>query len=206
MGFLVFSLTIHGADNWELIRNDDGIKVFSKKNDHSGYIEIKGISSVYTNLKACVALMNDVDNFKQWMHATEEASLIKRSGEYQFSYYLHSDIPWPAKDRDVVINLRILRNPKTRTIYTKSHNITGVIPVKEDIQRISSVNSSWEFTPLKNNEIQIIFKTRVQTGIDLPDWLANKIYHLGPFHTIKNMKQIIQKEKYQSADINLNEI
>ena len=204
--FLLFPLNIHAEGQWELIKNESGIEIYSKSGNNSEYIEIKGVSEVRSNLKAFVALMKDVNGFKQWMHAAKETSLIRKNNDYHFSYYMHSDIPWPAKDRDVVLNLKIFRNSKNGSIYIKTKNIIGAIPEKNNIQRIDSVESSWRFVPIGEDRIKIIFKTRVKPAIQLPDWLAERIYNLGPYHTIKNMKQVVQKEEYQSARIDLNKI
>ena len=204
--FFLFPLNIHAKGQWKLIKDKGGIEIFSKSGNNSDYIEIKGVSEVESNLKAFVALMKDVNGFKNWMHAAKETSLIRKDNEYHFSYYLHSDFPWPAKDRDVVLNLRIFRDTINRAIYTKARNLKGIIPKKEDIRRIASVKSSWKFVPIRGNRVKIIFKTRVKPGIQLPDWLAEKIYNIGPYHTIKNMKQMVQKREYQSANIDLNKI
>jgi hypothetical protein len=197
---------IEAKNEWDLIKDESGIEIYSKSGSDPEYIEIKGVSQVKSNLKAFVALMQDVNDFKQWMHAAKETSLISKNNDYHFSYYMHSDIPWPAKDRDVVLNLKIFRNSKNGTIYTKTRNITGVIPEKENIQRIASVKSSWKFVPLGEDKIRIIFKTRIKPGIQLPQWLAERIYQLGPYHTIKNMKEMVKKTKYQSANIELSRI
>jgi|GEM_PF-1642692 len=199
-------IKMEAKDTWDLIKDESGIEIYSKSGNNTEYIEIKGVSQVKSNLKAFVALMQDVNGFKQWMHAAKETSLISKNNDYHFSYYMHSDIPWPAKDRDVVLNLKIFRNSKNGTIYTKTRNITGVIPEKENIQRIASVKSSWRFVPLGKDRIKIIFKTRVKPAIQLPDWLAERIYQLGPYHTIKNMKEIVKKREYQSAHVQLSKI
>ncbi|MFP4620878.1 MAG: hypothetical protein ACLFM7_06170 [Bacteroidales bacterium] len=204
--FLLFPLNIHPDNQWELIKDKRGIKIYSKSGDNSEYIEIKGVSEVRSNLTAFVALMKDVNGFENWMHAAKETSLIEKNNEYHFSYYLHSDIPWPAKDRDVVLNFRIFRDTSHQVIYTTASNLKGKIPKKEGIRRIPSVKSSWRFVPIEGNRVKIIFETLVNPGIQLPDWLAEKIYQLAPYHTIKNMKQTVQKEKYQSARIDLNKI
>jgi hypothetical protein len=206
LGLLLFSLNIYAAKNWELIKEDEGIRIFSKSDNNSEFIEIKGVSETRGSLKPFVALMRDVNNFKNWMHAIKRSSVIERINENHFSYYLHSDIPWPGRDRDVVLNLRISRNPNNKVIYTETKNIPGVIPKKEGIRRIPSVKSSWQFIPLESNRIRIIFKTRIKPGVQLPDWLADMIYNQGPYHTIKNMKEMVNRQKYQSANINLNKI
>ena len=204
--FLLYTVQVNATGNWNLIKNDSGIKVYTKSESKTNQIEIKAISTTQSTLEAFAALMTDVDNFQEWMYAAEESSLIKKNNNFHFSYYLLSDMPWPAEDRDVVLDFRILRNTESNMIYTQSSNIKGMIPEKENIQRIDAVESSWQFISMGDNKVKIIFKTRITPSIRLPGWLADKVYNLGPYHTIKNMKQYIQKDKYQKSNMNLNNI
>ena len=204
--FVLLPLSFYGKAEWELIKDKKGIEIYTKKGNNREYIEIKGVSEVRSNLKAFVALMKDVNGFKDWIHAAKETSLIRKNNEYHFSYYLHSEIPWPGRDRDVVLDFRILRDSENQAVYTKSSDLTGVIPEKDGIRRIPSVKSSWRFVSLNGDRVRIIFKTKVKPNIQLPGWLAERIYNKGPYHTIKNMKQMVQKEKYQSARIDLSKI
>jgi hypothetical protein len=204
--FLIYTVQVNATGNWNLIKDDAGIKIYTKSEPKTDLIEIKAISTTQSTLEAFVALMTDVENFQEWMYAAEESSLIKKNNDFHFSYYLLSDMPWPANDRDVVLDFRIQRNPETNVIYTQSRNMKGIIPEKKNIHRIDAVESSWQFMSMGNNKVKIIFKTRIKPSICLPGWLADKVYNLGPYHTIKNMKQYIQQDKYQKSTINLSNI
>lgn len=202
---LMTTLPVRGTD-WELIKEDKGIRIYSKSDPSSDFIEIKAVSQMESTVEACVALMNDVENFKNWMHATREAKLINRSGKYRYTYYLHSGLPWPAQDRDVILNLSIHRDPETKVVYTKSRNVQGVMAEKEGIQRIQSVETSWHFVPESEHKIKIIFHTRVLPNVKLPHWLAQQIYHRGPYHTITNMKEMIHHQKYRKAKVDWKQL
>jgi len=202
---LMITLPVRG-DNWELIKEDKGIRIYSKSDPSSDFIEIKAVSQVESTVEAFAALMNDVENFKNWMHATKEARLIHRSGKYRYTYYLLSGLPWPAQDRDVILNLSIHRDPETEAVYTRSKNVQGLIAEKQGIQRIQSVETSWRFVPESENKIKIIFHTRVLPNVKLPEWLAQQIYHRGPYHTITNMKEVITHQKYRKARVDMNQL
>jgi hypothetical protein len=203
VALILMTLPVQG-NNWQLIKEDNGIRVYSKSNPSSDFIEIKAVSEVESTIESFVALMNDVDNFKNWMHAAKEAELIKRTGKYRYTYYLLSDLPWPAQDRDVVLSLSIHRDPQTRAVYTQSRNVDGVINEKEGIQRIQSVETSWRFVPDSGNKIKIIFHTRVLPNVKLPEWLAQQIYHRGPYNTITNMKNVIRQ--YTQARVDMEQL
>jgi len=203
---MFMSFSAQSGNTWELIKEDQGIRVYSKSGISQGYIEIKAISHINSALEPFVALMNDVENFKNWMHATREAKVIKRQGPFHYTYYMLSDLPWPARDRDVILNLRIHKDRATRAVYTQSSNVRGMINEKDGIHRIESVNTSWRFIPEENGRIRIVFQTRVKPNVQLPDWLAERVYHIGPYNTILNMKKMVQHKKYRDANVNMEKL
>ena len=203
---MFMSFSAQAADNWELIKKDQGIRVYSKSGISGELIEIKAISHINSALKPFVALMNDVENFKNWMHATQEAKIIQREGPYHYTYYMLSDLPWPARDRDVVLNLRIYKAEANRAVYIQSRNVRGVINEKDGVRRIQSVQTSWRFIPKNNGRIRIVFQTKIKPNVQLPEWLAKKVYHIGPYHTILNMRKMIRDEKYREATVNIKQL
>lgn len=203
---MIISFSAHGNGQWEMIKEDQGIRVYIKTNTSSDYIEIKALSHVNSPLESFVALMNDVDNFKNWMHATRKATLVERAGPFRYTYYMLSDLPWPASDRDVILDLSIHQNQQTKAIYTKSRNVEGLIDEKEGIKRIESVKTSWRFIPEDEGRVRIVFQTRIKPGVHLPQWMAEKVYHRGPYHTIIKMKQMIQEKKYSEAAVDMKQL
>lgn len=203
---MFMSFSAQAGDTWELIKEDQGIRVYSKSGISGELIEIKAISHINSALEPFVALMNDVENFKNWMHATREAKIIQREGPYHYTYYMLSDLPWPARDRDVILNLRIHKKEATRAVYIQSRNVRGVINEKDGVRRIQSVQSSWRFIPENNGRIRIVFQTKIKPNVQLPEWLAKMVYHIGPYHTILNMKNMVRDEKYREATVNMEQL
>lgn len=200
------SFSAQAGDNWELIKEDQGIRVYSKSGISGELIEIKATSHINSALGSFVALMNDVQNFKNWMHATQEAKIIQREGPYHYTYYMLSDLPWPARDRDVILNLRIQKDKASRAVYVQSQNVRGLIKEKEGVRRIESVQTTWHFIPENNGRIRIVFQTKIKPNVQLPEWLAEKVYQIGPYNTILNMKEMVQHEKYREARVNIEKL
>ena len=190
----------YGQDNWKLIKEKSEIKVFTNtKHNDSKLIHIKAISSVNGKLKDCYKLINDVDNYTSWMHGVTKISLIERKSPNKFSYYMLTDFPWPADDRDVIIKTKVHFKKKKREVYTVSRNQKNVIPEKEGIHRVEKMRASWKFKEIDTGTIQITYEGRIHSSIELPDWLEERVSYRGPFNTIKNMKKEIQNGKNTSS-------
>lgn len=187
-------------DDWELIKNEDNIRVYSRKEQGGDLYVIKAVTQAQTNLTALAALLKDADNYTSWMHAAEKSQLLESPSKRRFSYYLHSDVPWPANDRDVVVETRI-KQRKDKVIVTQSHNIEGKIPKKEDITRLKHLDASWKFRPLGQDQVKITYIGKFKPQDYIPDWLQQEIYLVAPYNTIKNMRKEVRNPKYQGASL-----
>jgi hypothetical protein len=117
-----------------------------------------------------------------------------------------TDFPWPAKDRDAVISMKFNYNPETNTFETISRDVKGLVPEKEDLQRVEEVKASYTFIRQSNNKVRIEYRGRIKPGVSLPDWLMEKVYHIAPYNTLKNLRSFVLEGKYQNTDFDLNNI
>ncbi|MFO8236457.1 MAG: START domain-containing protein [Bacteroidales bacterium] len=205
-----FSLLYHTGtrgDEWKLIKDSERIKVYIKKQSkNNNYVNIRATTKSKGSLEIFGAIMQDVPNYDQWMHSVKKTTVVEKKSDYHFSYYMLTDFPWPAKDRDVVLDMQFEWVPEENIFTTHSKNVNGAIPEKEDIIRIEEVNASYAFTRLKNNRIRIEYKGKINPGVNLPEWLKEKVYQIAPYNTLKNLREYAQESKYEYTDFNLNEI
>lgn len=192
-----------GKDEWKLIKHSDEIKVYIKEeSENSDYVNIRATTKSEGSLEAFATIMHDVPNYKNWMHSVEETYIVEEEGNYHFSYYMLTNFPWPAKDRDVVLNMKFEWLPEEETFITHTKEKEGLVSEKNNIVRIQKVNASYSFTRQRNNNIHIEYKGKINPGVQLPDWIMEKVYHIAPYNTLKNLRQIAQK--YQDKDTNFN--
>jgi ribosome-associated toxin RatA of RatAB toxin-antitoxin module len=186
--FLFTSFYCVSQENWELVKEDDQIKVFLNKNTKKERLtHVKATSITTGTLKECYSLLKKVDQYTTWMHGVEEAKIVKKQKVDKFTYYMLTDFPWPAKDRDVVIKTNIKK--KKNMVYTISSSKNNLIQKKEDVQRIKQMKASWKFKEIQPNKIKIIYEGEILSSVSLPDWLKKHVSHIGPYNTIQNIKE-----------------
>jgi hypothetical protein len=193
--FFSFIHSSNSQEKWELIKDSDGIKVYTKTKDNSPYVEIKAVSMLDGEILTFRDMMNDVTNYKEWMHAAEKTDLIRRESSSEFIYYMHSDFPWPAKDRDIVIKTVLHYKPEKGIVYTESESIKGMLEKKDGINRIGDLQASWHFEKEGEDRVKVTYYGRIKPSVQLPDWLAEIVYNTGPFNTIKNMREYIRNRE-----------
>lgn len=208
--FLCFVLNftyLYSSGSWNLVKDSENIKVYIKDSkDNSEYVNLKAVTHAKGSIASFASLMHDVENYNRWMHAVKETFIVAQQDEFQFTYYMLTDFPWPANDRDAVINMRFEWNPETKTFVTISKDVEGLVPVKEDIVRVEEVKASYTFIQKSQDQIKIVYKGKIKPGIKLPDWLMEKVYHIAPFNTLKNIKEVVLKPEYWNSDFDMDKI
>ena len=193
----LFAIPAFTQDNWELVKEEEQIKVYLNKNQNNKHLTHVRASSTTNrgSLKDYYALMKNVDNYKSWMHGVKNIELLERQTENEFTYYMLSDLPWPAKDRDIVINTKVHYEKNKNRVYTDAENQQNIVPEKEGVRRLQKMNASWSFEQINPETIKIKYEGRIHSSIVLPDWLKKHVSYIAPFNTIKNIKEEIGREK-----------
>lgn len=194
---LLFAIPASSQDDWELVKKDEQIKVYMNKNHNNKHLTHVRASSTTNrgSLQDYYALMKNVDNYKSWMHGIKNIELLERQNENEFTYYMLSDFPWPAKDRDIVISTKVHYEKNKNLVYTDAENQQNMVPEKDGIQRLQKMNASWSFEQINHETIKIKYEGKIHSSIVLPDWIKKHVSYIGPFNTIKNIKEEIGGEK-----------
>lgn len=174
--------------NWELIEDTDGIKVYiNSENDK--FVDIKAVTYVYGDILSFYNMLSDVADYEEWMPGAEKTRIIEREKRSEFIYYMRSDLPWPAKDRDLAIETIVHYKPDEGVVYTRSKDVPGIVDKKEDASRVKDMKASWRFEKMKGDKIKITYRGEIKPNIWLPDWLEEIVYSQGPYRTLKNIKE-----------------
>ena len=204
---LVSITSLFSQNNWKLVKNSEDIKVYVKDgNDEKGYVNIKAVTTTKGSVASFAKVMQDVSNYNKWMHAVEETFLVSQQSDFDFSYYMLTDFPWPAKDRDAVINMKFNYNPVDKTFVTVSRDVKGLVPEKDNLTRVEKIKASYSFKQMHNGQVRIEYKGQIKPGVELPEWLMEQVYHIAPYNTLKNLREYVQNSKYKNNGLDLNKI
>ena len=90
---ICFSSVLLTGAQWELITEEDGIKVMRKDVEGRSLPVFKGEGNVNENLYEILGVLRDINKGKEWMHSCKESKLIKAWGDRKFLVYNVTDAP-----------------------------------------------------------------------------------------------------------------
>jgi hypothetical protein len=191
--FLSSSLVTQGQ-NWDLAKDKNGVKVYTRKLEGWGIKEYKVIMNIKTSPSKIVAALKDVSGRYEWAYNSIEIREIERPNSDEVAIYNKVDAPWPVADRDNITRFKFSYPSTTTTrvdmTVIKSHRKA---PVYDGIVRIERLKGHWLIRDKGNGWTEIIQQCVAEPGGSLPDWLANSAVVDNPYNSMYNLKQYIEK-------------
>jgi len=188
----ILSFTL-SAQNWELSRNENNIKVYKGSSDSSKFKIIKVEAEMAGTLKKLIAILKDVGNNKNWVYNTKQSHLIKTINENEFLYYAETHLPWPFSNRDMVIRMHFDLDSLRNTLKIKATGEPDAAPEVSGKVRIRKFNGNWNVKYDGANKITIIYVLELNPGGNISPGISNLFVTKGPFETFNNLAKLLKK-------------
>ena len=189
----------HGAaEDWELRRDRDGISVYTRAVLGSEYKEVRSEMTVPTAINELVGLVMDTDACPDWAALCKDSHVAESVSSQEAFIYTYHDLPWPVTDRDAVGHVKwSVANDGTVTMQVQI--VSGKVPTKRRVIRLSQGTTSWAFTPTADGSTKIISYAHLNPGGSVPPWLTNMLLVDSPFDTMADMRAVVATGKYKNT-------
>ncbi len=181
------------SQDWELRKNEDGIKVYTKPTKGDGLDAFRAEMEINLSVAKIEDFLRHMDKYRNAFPDTKELKILSRPNDSTQIQYALTDAPWPVSDRDGVYELIFHMDKKTGNIKTVARALPAYLPRKVDIVRIEKSNTFWIVEKLGANKCRLEYIVNADPGGNIPDWLANSAAVDVPFNTFYNIKKELLK-------------
>jgi len=199
--FVLEHFFLFSQENWELIKNVDGIKISTKNTKNIDFKSFKANMVLDNNIHAFIAVLTDVEGLINWGYKIKNASLLKKSGDTLQIYYAEAKAPFPYKNRDGIYRNRFTWISDTNTLSVDIEILDDYLELKDQFVRIKG-NGFWEVKVLPSGKLDVTFVMQVDPGGSIPAWLANIFVDDSPYYTMQKLREVIKIEKYKNQKYN----
>jgi hypothetical protein len=191
---LLSALYAYAGGTWELKKNSNGIKIYTKNAEGSDIKEIKADFEIKGTLPELKKLLSDVNAQKQWVYSTVQSSMVKRINENEFVYYTEKKMPWPVSNRDVVMHVKMTEDPGTGTLTLKASAVkASAVPTKKAVIRMTAGEVIWQVKAVNENTLHVSYWAKADPGGTLPAWVTNMFLTKGPYESFVKFKERMEK-------------
>ena len=179
------------AEDWQLAKDEDGIKIYLSEVQGSKYKAYRGVVSIDSDVASLRALQEDVKGSCAWIHACAEQSLLKHQGAESW-VYTHFEMPWPVTARDSVLHV-VSEEGADGSLIRKLDGQPDYIPADKDHTRVTSLQGFWRFVPQGEGKVEVTYQVHTEPGGSVPSWLANSFVVDAPFNTLHGLRALAEK-------------
>ena len=184
--------TVGAQVRWELAKESNGIKVFTRKEAGAKFKSIMVEANINGTMDKLLKIMMDAGSNKEWVYNTNLSYVIKQISPYEVISYTETSVPWPASNRDVPLHLQLIPDSKQNTLRVIAKGVPNAIPVKKGIVRIPYFDSWWDVKYDGKNHLSIVYFLEMDPGGIVPAWLVNMFIARGPYETFSGLARMMK--------------
>ena len=175
-------------DNAKLSLNKNNIKVWTYQNSQNPVFLYKAETIYDTPLEKAVGLILDVDHAVQWVPYMGSVKVLSRDDKKgEFLLYMVLDFPFPLKDRDLVVQGKIVKDAQG-VISIKNKAIDKGYAKNPDYVRLTHYEGDWSFQKLANNKVKVSTYGYANPEGSIPLTFVNMFVQQQPYQMLQKMK------------------
>ncbi|WP_426118843.1 START domain-containing protein [Pseudomonas sp. DSP3-2-2] len=191
-GFTVLMAATAQAEDWQVAKDEGGIKVSLTDVAGSKYKAYRGETVINASIAKLRGLQEDVAGACAWVHECKSQKLLKHEGNKAWTY-TQFNTPWPVTPRDSVLEVTTEQGADG-SLIRKLEGQPKYVPEEQGFVRVAQVEGFWKFLPLGADRTQVTYQVHTEPGGSVPSWLANKFVVDAPFNTLKALKDRAEKK------------
>ena len=196
---------LSGSNQWELKRDEKGVKIYTLKSPGSSLIKVKGITHYKYTLNHLFAPLLDEsiqENCADWAPGCLEYKIIEPWNSQLMSntQLWRFELFFPFSDREMVLKGLVYQDKQSKELLIENIAVPNKIPPNDCCVRVTHAHNTWRYTPLENGEVKLEFIQDIDMGGMFPNFILNlvgpdEIYTM--LHT--DLPTSLNNEKYRNA-------
>ena len=188
---LVGGATLCLAQNdWELLNDEDGIKVWRRDVENSPIVALKGEAVIDAPIAKVANVLDDTSRKPEWVCNGVEAKNVRIISPTERIEYNHTTAPWPVSDRDFVFHAQVKADRKAKTLVFELKSVVDpAMPVDESkAVRGELLDSSYTLTQLDAKHTRLVVEIQADPKGSVPKWVVNLFQKSWPRKTIEGIR------------------
>ena len=189
--FLILNLVLSSAGDinlfqteWKLKKEENNIKIFLRKTleDRQEYL---AETIIYADINSIYEEIIDYNNSHKWMYKLESSNILDKKNDSLFYVQFTMEMGWPLKKRDLVSDVKIVKNEDLISISLES--TPDYIESSDDFIRIDDSKSKWVLSKIDKDKTKVSLQSyAVIEGI--PSFIVDMFIIEGPLFSLTNLK------------------
>ncbi|KGT47528.1 MULTISPECIES: START domain-containing protein [Acinetobacter] len=179
--------------NAKLSINKNNIKVWTYQDHNNPVFLYKAETTYDVPIEQAVSLILDVDHAVKWVPYMGSIKVLSRDDKKgDFTFYMVLDFPFPLKDRDLVVQGKMIKEANGQ-ITIKNKAIQKGYPLNPDYVRLTHYEGDWTFNRLGEKKVKVSTYGYANPEGSIPLTFVNMFVQQQPYQMLQKMKQELSK-------------
>lgn len=186
--FVLFAFSPTGKSDWKSAYKANGIEVFTRTQSN-GLTEFKGLTEVNAPMAQIAALLEDIEQHKDFVYGVKKGSLIKKINSVETVVYSEIEMPWPLENRDIVSQTSASYDKAKEIAIIKTWATPEKVEEKNGLQRMNKAEGFWKLEKISDQKTKITYQFVSDPG-GLPNWVVSMFIVNAPKETLLALKEM----------------
>ena len=177
------------AQPWTLVKENDGIKVYTRLEANSVWKSFKGEVTFQAPIEKVCSMLGTDKNNDWWDKAITDIKVLGYEKNKYVQYYMIYNTPWPLTNRDIVTETIITTDTLSGIRIYTARPLSNKVPEKSNLVRIKEYKQSWTVEPMKKGVVHVTFEGSVNPGGSIPSWLYNMVVTETPMKMLNSLRE-----------------
>jgi len=187
---------VMAGDGWELVKEKNNVKVYSRPYKGSKYKELKAIGIADVAFEVGVEIIKDYNRYHEWYGMCEALELVKKFDDKNYNMYFILDMPFPVTNRDVVVKVKTDWDYKKGKAVVSLESIDDNYKKEEGLVRMPKIQAKFTMTRLGPKKSELVYQLHADLGGSLSPWAANVGAKKHPYETEVGVQEQLKKPEY----------
>ena len=182
------------ADSWRLVKEKQGIQVYTQAVQESSLIKVKTQVVIKNTIPHIQSILDNAQQRKKWIPFLNHSSVKHVFSATDKLEYSHFHAPWPTSDRDFVYRIILTHQDNNKLIYKMKSESYSALPENNGIIRAELVESIYTLSKIdeQHTRVELIFHADPKGW--LPAWIINIIQKTLPYMILRNLRVEASKQ------------
>ncbi|WP_298509783.1 START domain-containing protein [uncultured Kordia sp.] len=187
---LLLCIPLFAQKDWKLKKDKNDIKIYVKSSNSSSLKIFKAEMTVQSSIDEVLDVIVDGDKLQDWNYKALDSKLLSKTSESEYLIWLALDLPWPVRNRDVVIALKIRRITQD-VVKIDVSAASDRYEEKDDYLRITYFEGYWLLEQM-GDTVKITHQMHGDPGGSIPNWFVNSTITKAPFYNLNALKERVE--------------
>ncbi|OMJ85474.1 hypothetical protein SteCoe_13236 [Stentor coeruleus] len=163
------------GDNWERIREQEGIEIHTMKNNEEFFIKVQ--CKIECEATLLLSICYETDLLVNWVSSLKKSTTLDEISMYRKKIHYEYNLPWPLTNRQSHLNVSCIPQPELNTVLLVVYSPKTIIKSTNDdslIEMILPCCGVW----IKKNSTSTDLVVTMQANkyiAKIPNWIVNYI-------------------------------